>query len=212
MIKNDLNILEPGRVDYTAALELQRDLHAKRVRDEIPDTLILLEHPPVYTLGRHADGGNIVWDESRRRERGVDVRQTDRGGDVTYHGPGQLVGYPIIKLASRGLTPLRLVAWVEDLIMQVLNAFGIASYVHPDYPGVWVGDAKICAIGMRIKEGVSYHGFALNVSTDLSYFEGIVPCGIQDKSVCSVSSVLGKTTDPDAVKKILSKIAQTPNS
>ncbi|RKY55741.1 MAG: lipoyl(octanoyl) transferase, partial [Candidatus Neomarinimicrobiota bacterium] len=134
-------------------------------------------------------------------------RKVDRGGDVTYHGPGQLVGYPIIKLEDRGLSPRRLVAWVEKLIIGTVASYGIAAYVHPHYPGVWVGDAKICAIGMRIKEKVSYHGFALNVSTDLSYFNGIVPCGIHDKSVCSLSSILGKKIDIEVVKERLIKEA-----
>jgi len=206
-MKKTLSIQNLGQIPYTEAFDLQLRLHRQRVDDKIPDTLLLLEHPHVYTLGRHANDNNIVWDNDERRNRGVDVRHVDRGGDVTYHGPGQLVGYPIIKLEEKGLTPRGLVKWVENMIIRTVAASGIASYIHPEYPGVWVGDAKICAIGMRIKERVSYHGFALNVNTDLSYFNGIVPCGIQDKSVCSIKSLIGKKTDMDIVREILIKEA-----
>ncbi|MDZ7796829.1 MAG: lipoyl(octanoyl) transferase LipB [Candidatus Marinimicrobia bacterium] len=167
----------------------------------------MLEHPHVYTLGRHANRENLVWDEAERKKMGVDVQHVDRGGDVTYHGPGQLVGYPLIKLDECGLTPRRLVKWVEDLIIDTLSVYGIESYVHPDHPGVWVGDAKICAIGMRIKKGVSYHGFALNISTDLRYFTGIVPCGIGDKEVCSLEGLLHRNVEQKHLRAILSERA-----
>ena len=206
-MKNTLDIQNLGQIPYSEAFDLQLRLHRQRVNDKIPDTLLLLEHPHVYTMGRHADDHNIVWNEHERRDRSVEVRHVDRGGDVTYHGPGQLVGYPIIKLEERGLTPRGLVSWVEHMVIRTVAASGIASYVHPNYPGVWVGDAKICAIGMRIKERVSYHGFALNVNTDLSYFNGIIPCGIQDKSVCSIKSLIGKKADMDIVRERLSKEA-----
>jgi lipoyl(octanoyl) transferase len=196
-----------GTVPYRQAFEHQLELHRRRTERRIPDTLLLLEHPHVYTLGRHADESNIMWGEAERRRRGVSVEHVDRGGDVTYHGPGQLVGYPLIGIRDRGMTPRRLVEWVEMLVMETLSGFGIDSYVHPDYPGVWVGDAKICAIGMRIRNGVSYHGFALNVSTDLEYFGGIVPCGIRDKRVCSVNSVLNRETDMKDLRERLSRIA-----
>jgi len=202
-----LHTQDLGTIDYAEAFDLQLDLHGRRIENKIPDTLLLLEHPHVFTLGRHAQEDNVVWNENELNRHQVEVRQVDRGGDVTYHGPGQLVGYPIIKLEDRGLSPRRLVAWVEKLIIGTVASYGIAAYVHPQYPGVWVGDAKICAIGMRIKEKVSYHGFALNVSTDLSYFNGIVPCGIHDKSVCSLSSILGKKIDIEVVKERLIKEA-----
>ncbi len=205
----DLKIAYLGEVPYRKAFEQQLELHAQRVEDRIPDTLLLLEHPHVYTLGRHAREGNIVWNEAERKARRVQVEHVDRGGDVTYHGPGQLVGYPLIKIADRGLTPRRLVEWVETLVIETLSRYGIKSYVHPDYPGVWVGDAKICAIGMRIRKGVSYHGFALNVSTDLDYFNGIVPCGIRDKRVCSVNAVLGMHTDMERLRETLSRFARS---
>ncbi len=206
-MEKQLHTQDLGTIDYAEAFDLQLDLHGRRIENKIPDTLLLLEHPHVFTLGRHAQENNVVCNENELNRHQVEVRQVDRGGDVTYHGPGQLVGYPIIKLEDRGLSPRRLVAWVEKLIIGTVASYGIAAYVHPQYPGVWVGDAKICAIGMRIKEKVSYHGFALNVSTDLSYFNGIIPCGIQDKSVCSLSSILGKKIDIEDVKKRLIKEA-----
>lgn len=206
-MKNDLQIIDAGLVPYVEAYERQLELHKKRVEGSVPDTLLLLEHPHVYTLGRHATDMNLLWNERERALKGIDLQKTDRGGDVTYHGPGQLVGYPIIDLRKRGLLPRRLVEWVEKSIIALLDFYGISSYVHSDYPGVWVDDAKICAIGMRIREGVSYHGFALNVATDLSYFAGIVPCGISDKKVCSIESLLKKETDIRKVRETLSAIA-----
>ncbi|MCK4813691.1 MAG: lipoyl(octanoyl) transferase LipB, partial [Candidatus Marinimicrobia bacterium] len=127
--------------------------------------------------------------------------------DVTYHGPGQLMGYPIIKLDDWSLSPRRLVEWVEMFIIQTLSIYNIEAYIHPDLPGVWVGDAKICAIGMRIKDGVSYHGFALNISTDLSYFDGIIPCGIQNRGVCSMKSLLGHPIQENTLRALLAKHA-----
>jgi lipoyl(octanoyl) transferase len=206
-MENDLQIRYLGTVPYERAFRQQLKLHAQRVGNQIPDTLLLLEHPHVFTLGRHANDGNLLWNASKRAEKGVELRHVDRGGDVTYHGPGQLVGYPIIKLTQRGLLPKRLVEWVENTIIRTLASFHIQAYVPPDHPGVWVEDAKICAIGMRIREGVSYHGFALNVNTDLAYFSGIIPCGIADKKVCSMASILGKDPDIDAVREALVGIA-----
>ncbi len=203
----DLVVKYIGCIDYSAAFKKQLQLHARRVRGNIPDTLLLLEHPHIYTLGRHADENNIILSEPQRKAHGVDVLRVDRGGDVTYHGPGQLMGYPIIKLDDWGLSPRRLVEWVEMFIIQTLFAYDIEAYIHPDLPGVWVGDAKICAIGMRIKDGVSYHGFALNISTDLSYFDGIIPCGIQNKEVCSMESLLGHSVPKDALRALLAGYA-----
>lgn len=206
-MEKGLHTQDLGTIQYNDAFKLQLKLHGQRVDNKIPDTMLLLEHPHVFTLGRHATDNNIKWNEKELNEHDVFVKHVDRGGDVTYHGPGQLVGYPIIKLKDRNLRPRRLVEWIEKIIIRTVAKFGIASYVHPEYPGVWVGDAKICAIGMRIREGVSYHGFALNVSTDLSYFNGIIPCGIRDKSVCSLESLLGRKIHIEEVKTIIIKEA-----
>lgn len=202
-MKKELKIEFMGIIPYETAFRRQLELQKLRVQEKIPDTLLLLEHPHVYTLGRHAREENLVWSEEERRIHDVDLQQTDRGGDVTYHGPGQLVGYPIIRLMDRGLLPRRLVEWVENTVIQTLYSFGIRAYVHPDYPGVWVGEAKICAIGMRIREGVSYHGFALNVNTDLSYFSGIIPCGINGGKICSMASLLGYKPEMRQVREKL---------
>ena len=206
-MNRSLHIRDLGMVDYAKAFDKQLQLHQERVSGVIPDTLLLLEHPHVFTLGRHATGENIVWNENELNENDVIVKHVDRGGDVTYHGPGQIVGYPIIGLKERDLRPRRLVEWVEKIIINPLERYNISANVHPDYPGVWVGNAKLCAIGMRIREGVSYHGFALNVSTDLSYFSGIVPCGIRDKSVCSMESILNRKIDIREVKNVISEEA-----
>lgn len=206
-MNQDLVVEYIGRIDYSEAFEKQLQLHSQRVRGDIFDTLLLLEHPHVYTLGRHADESNIILSEAQRKARGVDVLRVDRGGDVTYHGPGQLMGYPIIKLDDWSLSPRRLVEWVEMFIIQTLSIYNIEAYIHPDLPGVWVGDAKICAIGMRIKDGVSYHGFALNISTDLSYFDGIIPCGIQNRGVCSMKSLLGHPIQENTLRALLAKHA-----
>lgn len=202
-MNRSIRIKDYGIISYQEAFNEQLRLHASRINNRIPDTIMLLEHHHVFTLGRHANEGNIIWDTEKLNSQKVKVIQVDRGGDVTYHGPGQLVGYPIIKLSDTGTSPRKLVEWVEKIIIQSLNHYGISGHIDPEHPGVWVDNAKICAIGMRIREDVSYHGFALNVSTDLSYFDGIVPCGIKNKSVCSLSSVLGKEIDIEEVKKIL---------
>jgi len=190
---------------YRDAFREQLRLHRLRVENRIPDTLMLLEHPHVFTLGRHADDKNIIWNDEELRSKQVETIKVDRGGDVTYHGPGQLVGYPIFGLAGHSFSSKKLVERIEVIIINTLKHYDIVAHVDNDHPGVWVGDAKICAIGLRIKEDVSYHGFALNVSTDLSYFNGIVPCGIPDKSVCSMETVLDRKVDVEEVKDILTK-------
>ena len=204
-MKASIRIKNYGMLAYRDAFREQLRLHKLRLENKIPDTLMLLEHPHVFTLGRHANDENIVWNDEKQRSKQVEVIKVDRGGEVTYHGPGQLVGYVIIKLGDAGISPRKLVEWVEEMIIQCLEKYNISAYVDPEHPGVWVGNAKICAIGMRIKENVSYHGFALNVSTDLSYFDGIVPCGIKDKNVCSMETILDRKIDIEEVKEILAK-------
>lgn len=203
-MEKGLHTQDLGTIQYNEAFDLQQELHCKRVNGTIPDTMLLLEHPHVFTLGRHATDTNILWNKKQLEERRIMLMHVDRGGDATYHGPGQIVGYPIIKLKERGLSPKKMVEWVENLIIRTVAHFGISSYVHPEHPGIWVGDSKLCAIGMRIRNDVSYHGFALNVSTDLSYFNGIVPCGIKNKNVCSLESLLGRKIDINEVKAIIS--------
>ena len=192
-----LNILLPGRLDYQEALNLQEKLLLLRQQNEIDDTLILLEHPPVLTLGRRGEYGNILLPLDILEAQGVKVYEVSRGGDVTYHGPGQIVGYPIINLCNMGKDIKEFVYKVEEVLIRLLsNEFGIKSYRdEKKYTGVWVGDEKITAIGIAVKKWVTMHGFAFNVNTDLSHFKWITPCGITDKSVTSVQKILGREID-----------------
>jgi lipoyl(octanoyl) transferase len=185
-------VQRPGLVAYAEALELQQQLVARRRAGEIGDTLLLLEHPHVITLGTAARRDNILIGADEERLLGIDVFETGRGGDVTYHGPGQLVGYPILDLKPDRCDLHRYVRDLEQLLIDTLATFGIAAGRKPGLTGVWVEDAKIAAIGVRVSSGwITSHGFALNVTTDLSYFGSIVPCGIRDYGVTSMQRVLG---------------------
>lgn len=180
-----------GRIGYPEALDLQHRLVVARTADRIDDTLLVCEHDPVYTTGRHADLGNVL-DAST-----IPVVRADRGGDVSYHGPGQVVVYPIIRLAG----PRRVRAYVEALqtaCVRVAADHGVTAHTDPRRPGVWVGDDKLVAIGVRVQRGATSHGLAFNVVPDLSHYAGIVPCGIADGGVCSLAS-LGVVTTSTAV-------------
>lgn len=183
-----------GLVPYAEALALQRDLVERRRRDEVPDQLLLLQHPPVITTGvRTADArAHIVADEQELVRRGVEVHEAGRGGDVTFHGPGQLVGYPILKLPPDRQDLHRYVRDLEEALILTLRGWGIAGSRIPGLTGVWVGQEKVAAIGVRVSRWVTSHGFALNVTTDLSQFGLIVPCGISDKGVTSMERLLGR--------------------
>jgi lipoyl(octanoyl) transferase len=183
-----------GLVDYQAALDLQKDLVEQRKQGLIPDQLLLLEHPHVITLGarNHNASSNVLETREALALRGVALFETGRGGDVTYHGPGQLVGYPILELQSDRRDVHRYVRDLEEVLIQAVSDFGIAASRIPGLTGIWVGDQKLAAIGVRISRWVTSHGFALNVSTDLSHFGLIVPCGIADKGVTSMERLLGR--------------------
>jgi lipoyl(octanoyl) transferase len=185
-----LTLLRPGRVAYDDALAMQRRIAAE-VRDGGAPALILLEHPHVYTLGARGKQQHVLATDDLLRLRGADVVRTDRGGDVTYHGPGQLVGYPILDLRALGLGPAAYVSRIEDALIEALRTFGIRGDRSDLNRGVWVDGAKIAAIGVRISRGVTTHGFALNVNTDLSYFEHIVPCGLPGVRVTSMAACGG---------------------
>ncbi len=169
---------ELGRVRYRQACELQRRLVERRKAQEIPDQLLFLEHPHVITLGRNAQPENIVAEEDVLRRAGVEVCETDRGGDVTYHGPGQLIGYPILDLGAWKRDVAAYVGALEETIIGALAEFGVAAHREPGMRGVWTKNGKIAAIGVHISRWVTSHGFALNVTTDLDYFRFIVPCGL----------------------------------
>lgn len=182
-----------GLVPYGEAHALQQELVEKRKADEISDTFLLLQHPHVITLGRAADRTNILADEAMRARLGVELHETGRGGDVTYHGPGQLVGYPIIKLLPGRQDIRRYVRDVQEVLIRTARDFGVEAEARGgEHVGVWVGDDKLAAIGIRISRWVTMHGFAFNVTTDLSYFELIVPCGLRGHGVTSLQQLTGK--------------------
>ena len=183
----DCLVADLGSVDYPDALALQRDLHHRVAIGDLPALLLLLQHSHVYTLGRRGNETDILVPAEVLRELDADVHHTDRGGEVTYHGPGQLVGYPILDLRAAGLGPLAYVRALERVIISTLAELGIRATAEDRPTGVWVDDAKIAAIGVRVSRGVTMHGFALNVNPDLSYFNHIVPCGMPNASVTSIA-------------------------
>jgi lipoyl(octanoyl) transferase len=191
-----------GRERYSATWQYQLVLHQRRRAGETGDTLILVEHEPVVTLGRHGESRHLLVSEQELATRGVDLHRVERGGDVTFHGPGQLVGYPIIDLRSRGLTVRELMRGLEEALMRTVAEYGLQAERKPGLTGVWVGAAKVAALGVAVKGGVSYHGFALNVHTDLSAFALIVPCGIRGKEVASIAALTGREVPLDEVRPL----------
>ena len=185
-----------GRMDYATAFELQRRLVVERQQGLIPDHLLLVEHPHVVTLGRNGHRENLLASDEILERAGVEFHPTDRGGDITYHGPGQLVGYPILDLREWKRDVAAYVRAIEEVIIDTLADFGIAAGRIPKLTGVWVDGRKIAAIGVHISRWVTSHGFALNVSTDLSYFEYIVPCGLT-KPVTSMAALGVRATLED---------------
>lgn len=182
-----------GRIAYAAAHALQEQLVEARKHDEIGDTLLLLEHPMVITLGRAAKRAHVLFSESALRERGYALFETGRGGDVTYHGPGQLVGYPIVDLKPERADVRRYVSDLEETMIRVCGDYGLPAERVSGLNGAWIGERKVGAVGVRISRWVTMHGFALNVSTELDAFSAIVPCGIQGRGVTSLSRELGRT-------------------
>ena len=189
-----------GLTPYAEALVLQEELVARRKRDEIPDQLLLLEHPHVITLGRAANRANVLADDATRARLGVELFETGRGGDVTYHGPGQLVGYPIVKLPPGHQDIRRYVRNIQEVLIRAAREFGVEAEPRGgDFVGVWVGAEKLAAIGVRISRWVTMHGFAFNVATDLNYFQLIIPCGIRGHGVTSLQKLLGRPVEMSAV-------------
>ena len=182
-----------GTVDYAEAHRLQEALQGKRVRREVGDIVLLLEHPPVLTMGRSANAQHVLAAPEILAARGVQVHEVGRGGDVTYHGPGQLVAYPIIDLKPDRKDVRKYVASLEETMIRTCSNFGLAAGRVEGLNGAWIGDRKVGAVGVRISRWVTMHGLALNVNSDLRQFEMIVPCGIQDKGVTSLSAELGRT-------------------
>lgn len=182
-----------GTVPYADGVALQESLVARRRAEEIPDQLLLLEHPHVITMGSASDASHVLLDDAERRLVGMELHVSGRGGDVTYHGPGQLVGYPILDLKPDRKDVHRYIRDLEEALIRALATFDISATRRPGLTGVWLGSDKIAAIGVRVSSGwITSHGFALNVSTDLGFFDAIVPCGIRDHGVTSMERVLGR--------------------
>jgi lipoyl(octanoyl) transferase len=192
-------VLRLGRIPYAHGLELQEKLVAERQAGHIPDQLLLLEHDPVFTFGRNAQAQNFLLPVEALRERGFEVFETGRGGDVTYHGPGQVVGYPILDLSPDRRDVHRYVRDLEEVMIRTCVDYGLAASRVAGLTGTWLGDEKIGAIGVRIARWVTSHGFALNVGTDLSAFDLIVPCGIRGRGVTSLERKLGRPVPLDEV-------------
>jgi lipoyl(octanoyl) transferase len=191
----------PGLVPYAEGWQLQRELVRLRKANSVPDTLLLLEHPPVYTVGRAAkDASNLGTGERYLRSLGAEVFRSDRGGDATFHGPGQLVGYPILRLRDRDTHGY--LRRLEAVIIRTLADYGLQGWHNPEYTGVWVGERKIAAIGVKFSSGwVTSHGFALNVYTDLTWFDRITPCGIREFGVTSLKRELGREVPMTEVER-----------
>ena len=194
-----------GLIDYKQAWDLQKEIFDLRLRNEINDTFFLLEHPHTYTLGKVAERENLISSESQLKELGISVYDIDRGGDITYHGPGQIVGYPIIKLSDWKEDTHLYLRGLEEVIILTCREYGIETERNSKYTGVWIGERKIAAIGIKVSRWITMHGFAFNVNTDLSYFGGIIPCGIKDKEVTSLQRELGREISIDEVKEKLIK-------
>lgn len=221
-----LRVSDLGQVPYLEAWELQKRLAAQRAKDEIPDTLLLLEHPHTYTFGRSGQRANLLWDETECETRGIALHWVDRGGDITYHGPGQLVGYPILKLGTpdpdNGRLPqtdyVGYMRRLEEMLIRVLLRYGLVAgqlkgitgvFVQPDVasrcphcpPAARLAPSKIAQIGVKVDaRGVSQHGFALNVAPDMSYFEGIIGCGLREHAPISMADLLAAPPDPASVR------------
>lgn len=200
-----VTVLNWGRTRYQVAQRQQEEWVARRIAGEVGDTLVFTEHEPVFTLGLRAGSeANLVWDAERLTREGVEVVKTNRGGDITYHGPGQIVGYPIVSLALRKDLHAYL-RFLEDVLISSVARLGLTATRRDGKTGIWVGPRKIAAIGVAVKRWVAYHGFALNVNAQLAHFGGIIPCGISatDGSVTSLQAELGRTVDLTEVKAVL---------
>ena len=206
-------VYQLGLITYSEAYHLQRQLLCQRVNNEIADTLLLLEHPPTITIGKSGKLENVLSSQAQLAEAGVSLFFVDRGGDVTYHGPGQLVAYPIIDLRQRGRDVHQYLRDLEEVIIRTLNDFSITASRDRSHAGVWVRGKEIAAIGLRVSKWVSMHGFALNVNIDLEQFSLINPCGFSDRKAASISSLLSQDVSIEAVtEKLLARFSEVFNS
>ena len=199
MNEKTLDVVRLGRRKYDEVWEKQKELVNQRRFGTVSDTLILVEHDPVYTLGKNSNENHLL----QTRDRHVPVYHIERGGDVTFHGPGQLVGYPILDLHHHRLSVSWYMRTLEDILIQTLGQFGIEARSREGLTGVWVREEKIAALGVRLSRWISMHGFALNVNTDLKFFDGIIPCGIFEYDVTSMSQILGEEVSLVEVEETL---------
>lgn len=188
-----------GVIPYQSSLKLQQRLTPARAERSIPDVLLLLQHSPVFTIGRFRGGEDIIATAETLAQEGIAVFHTNRGGGITYHGPGQLVGYPIFNLKETGLGVREYIWKLEEVIIRLLSALGIQGDRVADYPGVWVGKKKICSIGIHVSHGITTHGFALNVNNGLRYFEYIRPCGLRGEVMTSLAKLLGRPIEVETI-------------
>ncbi|MDD5007217.1 MAG: lipoyl(octanoyl) transferase LipB [Syntrophorhabdaceae bacterium] len=196
-------VWELGLVEYGIAYNVQRRLHRQRLMEEIPDVLLLLEHPPTITIGKSGSIENVLVSREALSKEGVSLFFIDRGGDVTYHGPGQIVGYPIIDLKQRRKDIRRFVYDIEEVIIRTMKDFSIDAGRDESHPGVWVDGKELAAIGLAIRRWVSMHGFAINVNPNMEHFSLINPCGLNDREAISMSQLLGETLKTGAIKERL---------
>jgi lipoyl(octanoyl) transferase len=192
-----------GTMDYLACEAVQRETLENVIAGSLPDTLLLVEHPPVITLGAAFHAENLLRSEEELSRDGILLVKNDRGGDVTFHGPGQLVAYPIFHLDGVGRDIHRWLRLLEEVVIETLTEFGLEGRRFSPHTGVWIGDKKVCAMGVRVRRWVSMHGLALNCNVDLSYFSNIVPCGIADFGVTSMSEAAGRLCRVEDVKPVL---------
>ncbi|MFC1714149.1 lipoyl(octanoyl) transferase LipB [Candidatus Poribacteria bacterium] len=210
--EKDLNLVKLGIVDYGPAHRLQERLVQEHIQGNGSNSLLLLQHNPVITIGRSGSRDNILASRSALAAAGIDIYEIERGGDVTYHGPGQLTGYPIINLRYFKKDVHWYLRQLEETIIKVLAEYSIIGTRMDGYTGVWVGNEKVAAIGVAIRRWITYHGFALNVHPDMSHFQMIRPCGITDKGVTSIERLLGHRVDMDGViDKTASAFAEVMN-
>ncbi|HXL41651.1 MAG TPA: lipoyl(octanoyl) transferase LipB [Actinomycetota bacterium] len=193
-----LTVVVAGTVGYGPALRWQSELSRRRVAGESGDVMLLLEHPHVYTLGRRFSAEHLLLSRETLAQRGIEVFECDRGGSITYHGPGQLVGYPVLELEDPDV--IAYLRSLEEVLIRAVRSFGIAADRREKLTGVWCGEEKLASIGVNVSRGVTKHGFALNVTTDLSYFAGMVPCGIPAVQVTSLERLLGSAPPMEAVQ------------
>ncbi len=203
--ERELNVLNLGRTDYARGLTLQRSIAAEVAGGRLSDTFLLLEHNPVFTIGRGGKEKNILVSEKILKREGIQLFHIDRGGDVTYHGPGQIVGYPIIDLRYHGKDLHRYVRTIEESIIRTLSDLGISAGRRPGLVGVWVGQAKIASIGINVRKWVTTHGFAFNIDPDLGRFRLINPCGLFGVSITSAARLMGRRPDYREVRSLLVK-------